>query len=214
MKATKYRLAIIEAKPVIFDALMEFFASSPHFCLVLMAQSKEQFIASWQEQRIDLLLCDSSLPDRAAVELTWYVKRRSSSTQVAIFTVFDDRDIIFRSLCAGASDYLLKNCPLPEIERQLLEVLHGESVMSPQVARLILQHFNSLAKNAGRPDSEQLTPRESEIVSLLQKGDTYKQVAAKLGIGVGTVKFHIRNVYGKLQLNSRPELVEKYKRSG
>src|SRR5690606_31260469 len=144
MKSTRYRLAIVEAKPVILDALMEYFAASANFCLVLMAPSKEQFLASWQEQRIDLLVCDSSLPDQAAVELTWNVKRRSSSTHVVLFTIFDDSETLFGALCAGASDYVLKNCPLPEIEQQLLEVPQRESVMSAQVARLILTHFKSL----------------------------------------------------------------------
>jgi len=211
MKSTKYRLAIVEAKPVILDALMEFFASSANFCLVLVAQSEEQIMANWQEQRIDLLLCDSSLPDQAAIELTWNVKRHSSSTQVVLFTVFDDQETLFGALCAGASDYVLKNCPLPEIEQQLLEVLQGESVMSAQVARLILTHFKSHSSGTGRADAEGLTPRESEIVSLLQQGNLYKQVAGKLSMTVSTVKFHIRNVYGKLQINSRPELAGKYK---
>lgn len=213
MKSTKYRLAIIEDKPVILDALMEYFTSSPNFYLVSMAQSEEQFMANWQEQRIDLLLCDSSLPEGSSIEITWKVKRRSSSTQVVIFTVFEDQDVLFRSLCAGASDYVLKNCPLPEIEQQLLEVLKGGSMMSVQVARLILNHFKSLAAGADHLGAERLTPREFEIVSLLQKGDSYRQVAGKLSISVGTVKFHIRNVYGKLQLNSRLELNTKYKRS-
>jgi len=210
MKPAKYRLAIIEGKPIIMDALMEYFASSPNFCLVLIADSAGHFFHSWEEQRIDLLLCDSALPDRCSAEVTWNVKRRSSSTQVVIFTVFDDRDTVFRALCAGASDYLLKNSPLPEIERQLLEVLKGESVMSPQVARMILAHFGADKDKTTDSGDERLTPREMEIVSTLQKGDSYKQVAEKLSIGVGTVKFHIRNVYGKLQINSRPELVGKY----
>ena len=213
MKSTKYRLAIIETKPIILDALMEYFASSPHFCLVLMADSSAHFIQHWKEQRIDLLLCDTGLPDKAAIEVTWYVKRKSSSTQVVMFTVFDDKETIFQALCAGASDYLLKNTPLPQIEERLLEVLSGGSVMSPQVARMILGHFGADRDNTTAPDGEQLTPHETEIVSLLQKGDSYKQVAEKLSISVGTVKFHIRNVYGKLQINSRPGMIEKYKRS-
>ncbi|GGC16424.1 DNA-binding response regulator [Parapedobacter defluvii] len=211
MKSAKYHLAIIEDKPIILEALMEYFASSTHFCLVLMAPSSEHFLANWWEQRIDLLLCDSSLPEKSCVEVTWDVKRRSPSTQVVIFTVFEDQDVLFQSLCAGASDYLLKNCPLPEIERQMLAVLNGGSVMSAQVARLILAHFRSLKSAASYPYIEWLTPQELEIVTLLQKGDSYRQVGEKLSLSVGTIKFHIRNVYGKLQLNSRTKLVDKYK---
>lgn len=214
MKLTKYRLAIIEDKSIILDALMEYFASSSNFYLVLMTQSGEQLFADWQEQRIDLLLCDGNLTNKSAVEITWYVKRQSSATQVVIFTAFDDHDTIFRSLCAGASDYVLKNCPLPEIERQLLEVLKGRSVMSPQVARMTLRHFDVTREKTTASNTEQLTSQEVEIVSLLKKGDSYKQIAAELSVSVGTVKFHIRNVYGKLQLNSRAGLMDKYRELG
>ena len=83
--------------------------------------------------------------------------------------------------------------------------------MSPQVARLVISHFNpALEHKVDYRHREQLTPREIEIVSLLQQGHTYKKVAETAFISVDTVKFHIRNIYGKLQVNSRSELMLKY----
>ncbi|MFB2119606.1 response regulator [Parapedobacter sp. 2B3] len=210
MEPANYYLAIVEDKPVILDALLAYFSSSPNFNPILAAESAEQFIESWQEQRIDLLLCDISLRGKSGVEIAWYAKRKSSTTQVVMFTMFDNKETVFQALCAGASDYLLKNTPLPQVEARLLEVLRGGSAMSPQVARMILGHFNALANDAVGIGGEQLTPRETEIISLLQKGGGYRQVAEQLSISVATVKFHIRNVYGKLQLNSRDGLVGKY----
>lgn len=111
MEPASYYLAIIEDKPVILDALLEFFSSSPNFNPIVAVESAEQFVEIWEEQRIDLLLCDVGLRGKSGVEVVWYVKRKLSSTQV-------------------------------------------------------------------------------------QKGDSYKQIADKLSISAGTVKFHIRNVYG------------------
>lgn len=212
MLSDKNTLAIIEDKRVILDSLLVFFEASPRFDLVITADSAEQFIESWEDQRIDLLLCDIGLPGKSGIEMAWYVKRRSLSTQVVMYTVFDDKEAIFQALCAGASGYLLKNTPLPQVEELLVEVLKGGSVMSPHVARMVIGHFNPHLGRSYAVDAERLTPREIEIVSLLQDGQSYKQVAEKTHISVDTVKYHIRNIYGKLQINSRTELINKYKR--
>lgn len=211
MEPTNYYLAIIEDKSVILDSLMEYFSSSRHFH-VLIAGSAEHFRDNWREQHIDLLLCDMGLPGGLGIELAWNVKRKSPTTQVVMFTVFDDTDTVFRALCAGASDYLLKNTPLPQVEERLLEVLAGGSGMGPQVARMVLAHFGVHADQAMELDGERLAPHELEIVSMLQQGNSHKQVAEALSTGVETVKSHIRNVYGKLQVNSRGGMAERYKR--
>lgn len=212
MMSNKKTLAIIEDRRVILDSLTSFFDLSERFDLMLTADSAEQFIENWADRRIDLLLCDIGLPGKSGIEVAWYVKRRSASTQVVMYTVFDDKDAIFQALCAGASGYLLKNTPLPQMEEQLVEVLNGGSVMSPHVARMVISHFNPYLDKPYTADAERLTPREIEIVSLLQDGFSYKQVAAQANISVDTVKYHIRNIYGKLQINSRTELINKYKR--
>ncbi|GGC16376.1 DNA-binding response regulator [Parapedobacter defluvii] len=212
MKPEKHKLAVVEDNRIILDSVAEFFDASERFDLVLTAASSEQFMDSWKEQRIDLLLCDIGLPGKSGIETAWYVKRRSSSTQVVMYTVFDDKDAIFQALCAGASGYLLKNTPLSQVEDRLMEVLDGGSVMSPHVARMVIGHFNPHLDKAYITDAERLTPREIEIVSMLQNGDSYKIVAEKFFISVDTVKFHIRNIYGKLQINSRAELINKYRR--
>ncbi len=212
MRLKKHKLAIIEDNRIILDSVAEFFGVSEQFDLVLMARSSEQFMDSWKEQRIDLLLCDIGLPGKSGIEMAWYVKRRSVSTQVVMYTVFDDREAIFQALCAGASGYLLKNTPLSQVEDRLMEVLDGGSVMSPHVARMVIGHFNPHLDKAYITEAERLTPREIEIVSMLQNGDSYRIVAEKFFISVDTVKFHIRNIYGKLQINSRTELINKYRR--
>ncbi|SEL68722.1 response regulator [Parapedobacter koreensis] len=206
----KFKLVIIEDNIIIHKALEGYFRASAQFELLFTAMSAEEFMSVWKDQRIDILLCDIGLPGKSGIEITWYVKRKSSSTQVVMFTVFEDKDTIFQALCAGASGYLLKDTPLSKIQEQLLEVMDGGSVMSPQVARMVIGYFNPLLDKKGAKEADRLTQREIEIVSMLQHGASYKTVAKKLFISVDTVKFHIRNIYSKLQINSRSELINKY----
>lgn len=208
----KYRLAIVEDRKIIADSMIDYFASSAHFELVFTSSSYEHFVDNWQGPQIDLLLCDIGLPGKSGIEMVWYVKSKAPDVHVVMFTVFDDRDAIFQALRAGAAGFLLKNTPLPKVEQELLAVLQGGSVMSPHVARQIIQHFNPLLDKRYASVEEQLTPREIEIVYMLQNGDSYKRVAEEIGVSIDAIKFHIRNIYGKLQINSRAELINRYKR--
>jgi len=210
MKKDTLNLVIIEDNLVVMKMLEGFFKASTSFSLLFSATSTETFIETWKDQRIDVLLCDIGLPGKSGIEATWYVKRKSFSTQVVMFTVFEDKETIFQALCAGASGYLLKDTPMAEVEKKLLEVADGGSVMSPQVARMVVGYFNPLLDKKEHKEIDRLTHREIEIISMLQHGATYRNVSERLFISVDTVKFHIRNIYSKLQINSRSELINKY----
>jgi DNA-binding NarL/FixJ family response regulator len=212
MLNTKFRLAIIEDRMPVLESLKSYFEDNTQFDLVVAARELDELLeANWSPEYLDLLLCDIGLPNKNGIEITWYIKRKFPHIQVVMFTVFDDKEHIFQALCAGAAGYLLKSTPLPEMEQLLVEVMKGGSVMSPQVARLVISHFNpALEHKVDYRHREKLTPREIEIVSLLQQGYTYKKVAETAFISVDTVKFHNRNIYGKLQVNSRSELMLKY----
>ena len=210
----KYTLAIVEDNRDIQHALTLFFERSSYFSLLFTAGSAEEFTEKWRDQRIDLLLCDIGLPKKTGIELTWYVKRKAPGTEVVMFTVFDEKESIFQALCAGASGYLLKNTSLPKMEEQLREVMSGGSVMSPAVARMVFRHFNPFLDARKVHEENRLTPREIAIVSMLQKGDSYKQTAEHLGVSMDTVKYHIRNIYSKLHVSSRAELMNHYRTLG
>ncbi len=210
MKTDRFNLVIIEDNLMIMKILESYFKAASSFNLLFTATSTEAFIETWNDERIDILLCDIGLPGKSGIEATWYVKRKSSATQVVMFTVFEDKETIFQALCAGASGYLLKDTPMAKVEEQLLEVMDGGSVMSPQVARMVVGYFNPLLDKKENNEIDRLTHREIEIVSMLQHGATYRTVSERLFISVDTVKFHIRNIYSKLQINSRSELVNKF----
>lgn len=207
----KYRLAIVEDREPVREMLKLFFEPSPSFDLRILSSSFDEFCEAWKNETLDVVLSDIGLPGKSGIETTWYIKRRMPEVQVVMFTVFENKDAVFQALRAGASGYLLKSTPLPQMEEHLLEVLSGGSVMSPQVARLVFDHFNPVVSKGQFDRTAQLTPREIEIMTMLQRGASYKEVAAEIFVSVDTVKYHIRNIYQKLQVSSRSELILKYK---
>jgi DNA-binding NarL/FixJ family response regulator len=122
-------------------------------------------------------------------------------------TVFEDSDHIFNSLCAGATGYILKNTSPEKLIEAIYDVMNGGSPMSAVIARKVVSSFQPQAPRSSA--IQQLSNREREILDLLAKGFRYKEIADKLFISTETVRTHIRNIYEKLQVQSRTEALNK-----
>ncbi len=125
---------------------------------------------------------------------------------IIMLTVYNDSTRIFNSLCAGASGYLLKNTPLEEIKKAIEELDSGGAPMSPEIARKVIEYFNPKKTNNYQ---SALTSKENEIVNLMVDGLSYKMIADRMGISIDTVRFHIKNIYRKLHVNSKGEVISK-----
>ena len=206
------QLAIIEDNISIRGVLTDFFAAEPGFEVVLSCGSFEKFYDQWQQldKRIDIIICDIGLPGKSGIEAVWYIKNKSEKTHVLMLTIFEEREKIFQSLCAGASGYMLKSTPLKEIKAGIGDILNGGAAMSPKIAMQVISYFNK-RRQGGTVEAEKLTAREIEILSFLEQGMANKAIADQIHLSVDTVKFHIKNIYLKLQVTSRAELIAKYK---
>ena len=204
------RLAIIEDNISIRGVLTDFFNAEPSFEVVLSAGSFEKFLENWQDQHIDLVICDIGLPGKSGIDAVWYIKNRSEKTHVMMLTVFEEKEKIFQSLCAGASGYMLKSTPLSELKIGITDILNGGAAMSPRIAMQVINYFNK-NRQAKNEEAERLTAREIEILSFLEQGLSNKAIAEGMHLSIDTVKFHIKNIYLKLQVSSRAELIAKYK---
>lgn len=155
----------------------------------------------------DVALMDINLPGINGIEAVRKLKAQCSNTQFIMSTVYEDDESIFESLKAGASGYLLKKTAPSKILDSITEVYNGGSPMSSQIARKVIASFQQ--KKQSIDDAEILTQREKEILKSLAKGLRYKEIAGELNIGLETVRTHTRNIYEKLQVQSRTEAINK-----
>lgn len=155
----------------------------------------------------EILLADINLPGMSGIDCVRKLKAQMPSLLVVMLTTYEESELIFNSLRAGASGYLLKNMPPEELVEALEQVHAGGSPMSMQIARKVVDHFH---RNKGPSDVEKLTPREHEILSLLSTGNMYKEIGDKLGIGLTTVRTHLKHIYEKLHVQNRTEAAAKF----
>lgn len=155
----------------------------------------------------DVMLMDIQLPGMSGIEGIGIIKKKYPDIEIIMLTIYHDSHKIFDSLCAGASGYLLKHTSLPEIKKSIQNLAEGGAPMSPQIARKVIQHFNE-PEPKKKPESN-LTDREQDIVNGLVDGLSYKLIADRFDISIDTVRAHIRNIYKKLHVNSKAEVIAK-----
>jgi DNA-binding NarL/FixJ family response regulator len=151
---------------------------------------------------------DIQLPDISGIECTARLKQLLPSVQIIIVTVYEDTERIFKALRAGACGYLLKRCTSKELVSAIREVRQGGAPMSREIARKVILSFQEPV--ATTAEVEGLSPREREILELLAAGLPNKQIAARVGLTDGTVRWHLRHVYHKLHVRSRTEAALKF----
>jgi DNA-binding NarL/FixJ family response regulator len=149
---------------------------------------------------------DLGLPGMSGIDGIKLVKEKYPDVDIVVFSVYNDPKRIFDSLCAGATGYLLKNTPLEEIKEGIELLSKGGSPMSPQIARKVIDHFNPAAK---KKVESILSPKEKEIVVGLVDGLSYKLIADRMDISIETVRFHIKNIYRKLHVHGKAEVISK-----
>jgi len=154
----------------------------------------------------DVILMDIDMPPSNGVESLKALRKKYEALPVIMLTVFEDNDNIINSICAGANGYLLKK-DMEQIMPAIKDVLNGGAPMTSSVARKVLQLFPG--KQERKVELEILTAKESEILSWLVKGYSYKMIADQMHIAVETVRSHIKKIYKKLQVSSATEAVYK-----
>jgi DNA-binding NarL/FixJ family response regulator len=169
-----------------------------------------------RELKPDVVLMDIDLPGLSGIDAVPVVKATAPTTQVLMLTVFDNEEKIFQAIRNGASGYLLKHTSPSEIVAAIFDIYRGGSPMTANIARKVLQFFQSQQKAPLPPDREdyKLSARELDIVKGLVAGYSYKLIANDLHISIDTVRSHIRHIYDKLQVNSKTEAILKAMREG
>lgn len=178
------------------------------FRCVSQHPSAENALEELPKARPDVVLMDINLPGMSGVQCVERLKEMLPQTQIIMLTVYENTDNIFNALTAGASGYLLKQTPPQELLDAIRDVHRGGSPMTSHIARKVVASFRQ--RSPAARDSENLTPREQQVLDLLAKGYLYKEIGSLLGIRYDTVHTHIRNIYEKLQVRSRGQAVAKH----
>lgn len=199
------QIGIIEDDRAIRELVGSYLGGDGQFRLVCASPSVEDFLEKVHpETSLDVLLLDIGLPGISGLKGIILLKKIFPRLEVIMFTIHDDSQRIFQAICAGAAGYLRKDISLPRIREGIVNVYEGGSAMSPSIARKVLEHFHP------KVSKSQLTPRELQIVQGLVDGLSYKMIADQLQISPNTLNSHIRNIYGKLEVHSKAEVIAMY----
>lgn len=201
-------VAIVEDNQGTRESLAKLLGRSPGLQCLYACATAEEALQRIPRERPDVALVDINLPGMSGIECVAELKRRMPDLQVLMLTTYEESDLIFNSLRAGANGYLLKNMPPDELVQAVEQVQAGGAPMSIRIARKVVDHFHQI--KAGSAEVEKLSTREHQILSLLAKGLHYKEISDRLGISLSTVRTHIHAVYQKLHVQSRTEAVVKF----
>jgi len=167
----------------------------------------ESALKELTSQPVEIALFDVNLPGMSGIDCIQRLKMLHPRMQMMILTVYDNPDTVFHALKAGATSYLLKSTSPQKVVEAIEEVSQGGSPISSQIARKVIEAFT--VKEKTNEYFQELSKREQEILEQLSKGYRYKEIADQLFLSIETVRTHIRNIYEKLQVNSRAEALKK-----
>jgi len=171
-------------------------------------ENGKQALAEIPAIRPDVVLMDINIPAPNGIVCVRTLKQACPTTEFVMLTTYDETDLIFDALRAGASGYLLKRATPDELIRAINEVRNGGSPMSMEIARRVVSHFHLIRQPS--IEEEKLSKRESEILALLAKGLSYKMIADQLGLSPHTIHNRLRGIYKKLHVQSGREAVAKF----
>ena len=206
MKGMMISVVIVEDIKEIREGLKLLIDGNEGFSCLHSFASAEDALRDIPKLNPNVVLMDIHLPGMSGIECIKQLKPICPDTLFIMSTVYEDDDTIFESLKAGASGYLLKKTNPVKILEAITEVVNGGSPMSGQIARRVIASFQ---KKDSIDASEILTNKEKEILKALAKGLRYKEIAAEMKISMETVRSHARNIYEKLQVQSRTEALNK-----
>jgi len=201
-------VSLVEDNDQLRGTLARVVGRAEGFVCLSQYPSAEAALEGLPKDRPQVVLMDINLPGMNGVECVRKLKQVLPETLVIMLTAYEDTENIFNSLAAGASGYLLKRTKSAEVLDGIRDVMKGGSPMTAHIARKVVQSFQR--SGPSQQATENLSPREQEVLDALSKGFLYKEIAEKLGISYETVHTYVRRIYEKLQVRTRTEAVAKF----
>ena len=201
-------ILLVDDQALFREGLRTLLSVQPDFEVVGEAANGEEALRIASKKRPAVVLMDLQMPVLDGVAATRQLRSAQPDSRVIVLTTFDDDDYVFEGLRAGALGYLLKDAPSEKLVEAIRAAARGESFLQPSVASKVIAEFTRITDKRvqhHRSLIEPLSSRELEILSLIAKGDSNKEIAATLLIAEGTVKNHVTNILGKLAVRDRTQ---------
>jgi DNA-binding NarL/FixJ family response regulator len=205
----KIDIWIVEDDQYLRESYIDLVESSERFVVTNTFRAGEDAIATLNQlSKINhhalpkIILMDIELPGMSGVECTDRIKAKFSNIIIIMVTVYEDSELVFNSLKAGASGYITKSSDYIQLINAITEIIEGGAPMSSKIAKMVIESFH---RNYNSP----LSKRESQILQLVAAGKTFTQISEELFIARETTKTHIRNIYRKLEVNCRADAIAK-----
>lgn len=197
---TTIRILIVDDHPVVREGLSGMLAGQDDFDVVGEAEDGETGVTLTTQLRPNVVLMDLRMPEVDGVTAIKTIVEKDVDTNVLVLTTYDSDADIVRAIEAGATGYILKDAPREELFRAVRAAAKGESVLSPSVASRLMTQMRA-------PAQESLSPREIEVLQLVARGNSNKDIGKQLHISKATVKTHLNHIYDKLGVNDRTAAV-------
>jgi DNA-binding NarL/FixJ family response regulator len=220
------RVLVVDDQPLIRQGLARLLGVEPDIAVIGQSADGQEAIQAARRERPDVVLMDLHMPRVDGVAATRGITAELPRTQVVVLTALDADDLVFEAIRAGAQAYLLKDAPPSEVLDTIRAVHRGDSRLSPNIARKVMEQFRLLpaesrdatsvsfagAPAAGDPGAagrDALTPREERVLALVAEGKSNREIARTLFLAEGTVKNHVSRIMEKLRARTRTELAVK-----
>ncbi|HYG93407.1 MAG TPA: response regulator transcription factor [Nocardioides sp.] len=208
MEDAPLRVMVVDDHPMWRDAVVRDLEAAG-LQVVATAATGAEAVTRFTATRPQVVVLDLQIPPPGGVEVTATVLHQDPAARVLILSASGEQDDVLEAVKAGATGYLVKSASREELLDAVRRVAAGDSVFTPGLAGLVLGEFRRIAQEPPRPDTppgEQLTDRETEVLKMVAKGMSYKQIAERLVLSHRTVQNHVQNTLRKLQLHNRVEL--------
>jgi DNA-binding NarL/FixJ family response regulator len=200
MEDTKKRIIIIEDNSSIREGFSAVLSTINKYEVINLYGNCEDALHNLDVDRPDIVLMDIELPGMDGIAGTLRIKKLRPFCIILIITVLEDSEKVFRSLCAGAGGYIVKNSNLLSIVQNIDEALAGGAPMSLSIAKMVVQSFQ-------QHQDTPLTERETEVLQSIAEGKSYSKIALDLFVSKETVRSHIKNIYRKLEVSSKADAI-------
>jgi len=210
----KIRVLVVDDHTIVRDGICALLALAGDIEVVGEAANGSDALKMVKELEPNVVLMDIAMPIMGGLEATRRICKEYPRTRVLVLTQYDDKEYVFPVIEAGASGFISKAAASSELASGIRSIYHGDSYLSPSVARFLVEDYQYGSRRPSHDPYEQLTDRERDVLKLVAEGYTTQEIADMLVVSPKTVEGHRTNLMAKLSIHNRTELVKYALRKG